>query len=87
MAADTQTARVFMAGRRQAVWLPEGLRLEGTQVAVRREGETLVLTPLAAGNSRIPESEGSNVVPFDPAPRVADPGPEDPSPEQRDLFP
>jgi hypothetical protein len=87
MAADTQTARVFMAGRRQAVWLPEGLRLEGTQVAVHREGETLVLTPLAADDSPVAGPGGSNVVPFDPAPRVTEPGPEDPGPEQRDLFP
>lgn len=41
------TASLFKNGRNQAVRLPKGLEFEGiTEVEVRREGNSIILTPL-----------------------------------------
>lgn len=42
------TAKLFMNGRSQAVRLPKAYRFEGTEVRVRREGDKVVLEPIAA---------------------------------------
>jgi virulence-associated protein VagC len=42
----TDRARVFWSGRSQAVRLPKAFRLSVGEVAIRREGEALVLQPL-----------------------------------------
>lgn len=44
-----QTAKVFWSGRSQAVRLPKEFRVDGKEVLIRREGDTIVLEPLAAG--------------------------------------
>jgi len=44
--SPTKTARVSETGNGQAVHLPEGIRIEGSTVAVRREGEAVVLEPI-----------------------------------------
>lgn len=41
------TARVFWNGRSQAVRLPQEFRFEGPEVRIHREGERVVLEPLA----------------------------------------
>lgn len=43
----TDTAKLFMNGRSQAVRLPKAYRFEGTEVRVRREGDKVVLEPVA----------------------------------------
>lgn len=42
-----QTAKLFWNGRSQAVRLPREFRFEGTEVRIRREGDRVVLEPLA----------------------------------------
>ena len=39
-------AKVFWTGRSQAVRLPKAYRFHGDEVAIRREGEAVVLEPL-----------------------------------------
>ena len=39
-------AKLFMNGRSQAVRLPAAFRLPGSEVLVRREGESVILEPL-----------------------------------------
>jgi antitoxin VapB len=43
----TATAKLFMHGRSQAVRLPKEFRMPGTEVNVRREGDKIVLEPVA----------------------------------------
>ncbi len=45
-ATDRGVARIVRSGRSQSVRLPPGFRFETNQVAVRREGSNLVLSPL-----------------------------------------
>lgn len=45
-AAGPGVARIVRSGRSQAVRLPPEFRFETNQVAVRREGSNLVLSPL-----------------------------------------
>ena len=44
-----QTAKIFWSGRSQAVRLPKEFRMDGTEVLIRRDGDTIVLEPLSAG--------------------------------------
>lgn len=39
-------AKVFMSGRGQAVRLPKEFRVDASELAIRREGDSLVLTPV-----------------------------------------
>jgi antitoxin VapB len=43
------TAKVFMSGRSQAVRLPKAFRFACDEVTIRKEGESLVLSPMYAG--------------------------------------
>lgn len=43
-----QTAKLFKNGRSQAVRLPKDFRFDGEEVYVRREGDSVVLSPKAA---------------------------------------
>lgn len=43
----TARAKLFTHGGSQAVRLPKAFRFEGTEVSVRRDGEAVVLEPLA----------------------------------------
>jgi antitoxin VapB len=43
------TAKVFMSGRSQAVRLPKEFRVEATELAIKRVGNTIVLSPVEAG--------------------------------------
>jgi antitoxin VapB len=41
------TAKIFWAGRSQAVRLPKDYRFSGTQVRIHRRGHAVVLEPIA----------------------------------------
>jgi antitoxin VapB len=41
------TAKIFWAGRSQAVRLPKQYRLKGKEVRIRRHGSAVILEPLA----------------------------------------
>jgi len=41
------TAKLFQNGHSQAVRLPKEFRFDGNEVAIRREGDAVILTPLA----------------------------------------
>jgi antitoxin VapB len=41
-----ETAKVFKTGRSQAVRIPKKYRFQTSTVAIRRQGENIVLTPL-----------------------------------------
>ena len=43
-----ETAQLFMNGRSQAVRLPKLFRFEGTEVRIKRVGQSVVLTPVLA---------------------------------------
>jgi antitoxin VapB len=43
-------AKVFWSGGSQAVRLPKALRLESSEVEIRREGDTLILAPAPEGD-------------------------------------
>ena len=43
----TKTAKLFWAGRSQAVRLPKEFRMAGTEVRIRRQGAAVVLEPIA----------------------------------------
>ncbi len=47
MASGTARAKVFWTGRSQAVRLPRAFRFEGSEVTIRREGNAVVLEPIA----------------------------------------
>ena len=42
-----ETAKIFWSGRSQAVRLPKAFRLNCSEVRIRRQGNALVLEPLA----------------------------------------
>lgn len=46
MISPTETAKVFMSGRSQAVRLPKTFRFDVDEVAIRRVGDSVILTPL-----------------------------------------
>lgn len=40
------TAKIFMHGRSQAVRLPKEFRMQGTEVSVTRNGDSITLSPI-----------------------------------------
>ena len=46
------TAKLFWTGRSQAVRLPKEFRFEGKEVNIRRQGDTVVLEPVAKDYSK-----------------------------------
>jgi len=40
----TQTAKLFITGRSQAVRLPKAFRFEGKEVFIRKEGDCVILS-------------------------------------------
>ena len=43
--STADTAKVFMSGRSQAVRLPKEYRFDGSEVFIRRVGNSVILTP------------------------------------------
>ena len=46
--AELQCAKLFMHGGSHAVRLPKAFRFEGSEVAIRKEGDKVVLEPVRA---------------------------------------
>ncbi len=46
MGRESTTAKLFRNGRSQAVRLPKEFRFQGEEVAIRRDGERVILEPL-----------------------------------------
>jgi antitoxin VapB len=44
-AAPLRTARIFRNGSNQAVRLPRDLEIDADEVLIRREGDSIILTP------------------------------------------
>ena len=42
-----ETAKIFKTGRSQAVRLPKRFRFSGSEVAIRREGDNVILSPIS----------------------------------------
>ncbi len=75
----TQTAKLFMNGRSQAVRLPAEFRFAGREVFVERRGDAVLLTPKPLGwddffarPSQVPDDYLAQR--------------EDPEPEEREPF-
>lgn len=45
MTATTQTAKVFMSGRSQAIRLPKAFRFASKEVTIEREGDAVIMRP------------------------------------------
>ena len=75
----TQTAKLFMNGRSQAVRLPAEFRFAGSEVLIEREGDAVVLRPKPEGWDDF--FARSSQVPDDYLARRDDHPPED-----RELF-
>ena len=54
-----RTAKVFWSGRSQAVRLPKEFRLETNEVRIRKQGDALVLEPIAKDWSWLQAVQGS----------------------------
>lgn len=48
-----QTAKIFKNGQSQAVRLPKSFRFEGTEVAIKRVGEGILLLPLKHSSEQL----------------------------------
>ncbi len=46
------TAKLFWTGRSQAVRLPKEFRFEGKEVHIRRQGDAVILEPVAKDHSK-----------------------------------
>ena len=42
-----ETAKIFTTGRSQAIRLPKRFRFSGAEVAIRREGANVILSPIS----------------------------------------
>ena len=68
----TATAKLFTHGGSQAVRLPKAFRFEGTEVAIRKEGDAVILEPAKLKESwgefwaRIDAMEGDEPFPDPP---------------------
>ena len=47
MTIPTARAKIFANGRSQAIRLPREFRFEGKEVAIRKEGDAVILEPVA----------------------------------------
>ncbi len=54
----TKTAKIFRSGNSQAVRIPKEFQLEGTEVEIRRRGDTLILRPKRKSWAPLLESLG-----------------------------
>ena len=46
-----ETAKIFMTGRSQAVRLPKSCRFSCSEVAIRKEGDNVILSPVSKKNA------------------------------------
>jgi antitoxin VapB len=83
MTFSAETAKVFMSGRSQAVRLPKSYRFDTTEVAIRRVGDSIILTPLVADWASQVRSVFDNFSDAEPFVRA----PEWPQDEREPLLP
>jgi antitoxin VapB len=83
MISSIETAKVFMSGRSQAVRLPKSYRFDAKEVAIRRVGDSIILTPLVADWASQVRSAFANFSDAEPFVRAA----EWPQPERESLLP
>lgn len=76
---DERPVSLFRNGRNQAVRIPREFELEGTQALMRKEGDSLVITPIKT--SRLLDLLAQWQPLDDGLPEV-----EDPPPQERDIF-
>lgn len=72
-------AALFRNGRNQAVRIPRDLELEGSEVMIRKEGDSLILTPIR--KHKLKDLMASWTPLEDALPEV-----EDPPPQPRDPL-
>jgi antitoxin VapB len=72
-------AALFRNGRNQAVRIPRELEMEGSEVLIRKEGDSLILTPIR--KHRLRDLLASWAPMDDTLPEV-----EDPPPQQREAL-
>jgi antitoxin VapB len=71
---DHKRAKLFTHGGSQAVRLPKAFRFEGKEVSIRREGDTVVLSPVNRNWAAVWDEidrlrgDGEIVAPEDPPP-------------------
>ena len=83
MTSSTETAKVFMSGRSQAVRLPKSYRFDAKEVAIRRVGDSIILTPLVADWASQVRAAFDNFSDAEPMIRA----PEWPQAERESLLP
>ncbi len=54
-----ETAKIFWTGRSQAVRLPKDFRFEANEVRIRRQGNAVILEPIADGWAWLDEVTGT----------------------------
>lgn len=54
-----QRAKLFISGGSQAVRLPKAFRFSGEEVAIRREGDAVILEPVALKRPRTAEERAA----------------------------
>ncbi|MCX8255772.1 Nitrogen regulatory protein NtrP [Beijerinckiaceae bacterium RH AL1] len=92
---DTATASIELEGERQVVRLPEGFRLPGHEVRIRRSGDGLMLEPIKPQPSRQEieailarlKRAAAEDGPFMPEGREQPPMPDDDEPNPFDALP
>lgn len=72
-------AALFRNGRNQAVRIPRELEMEGSEVLIRKEGDSLILTPIRKNRLR------DLLASWDPIDEEL-PDVEDPPPQPRDAL-
>jgi antitoxin VapB len=82
------TAKVFWSGRSQAVRLPKEFRVEGDEVRIRREGNTIVLEPIPSDWAWLAEwrAKYGHLLDNDFIAAVNEEVPQQERPELDDLF-
>lgn len=76
-----RTASLFRNGRNQALRIPREFELDASQVEIRKEGNSLVITPLRPDRLLALLASWEPLAPEDDFPEM-----EDLPPQERDVF-
>jgi antitoxin VapB len=80
-APQVRTASLFRNGRNQALRIPREFELDASQVEIRKEGNSLVITPLRPDRLLALLASWEPLAPEDDFPEM-----EDLPPQERDVF-
>lgn len=78
---SARSVSLFRNGRNQAVRIPREFELEGTEALIRKEGDSLVITPIAKAAGGLAALAATWEAIDDEFPDI-----DDPPPEPVDLF-